>query len=110
MDTRQASTIDVYKNRGVWVPEGMTAAEMMESSRVLEREFHIAPYTSGAMVIAVLQKVRSLGQPSVSGCFLSNLLPQTFARQATPSVLSYTHRAAFQHRRGTEGFGTAVRR
>lgn len=53
-EPRQAGTIESYGERGVWVPEGMTARDIMEGARVLEREFEIAPYVSRAMAIAVL--------------------------------------------------------
>lgn len=51
---RQAGKIEAYGNRGVWVPNGMTAHEIMTGAAILEREFDIPPYESRDMVRAVL--------------------------------------------------------
>lgn len=52
--------IEGYNGRGVWVPAGLTAAEIMIGAAALERDFDVAPYTSRNMVIAVLQALRSV--------------------------------------------------
>ena len=58
-EDRQAdATLQSYGDRGVYVPEGMTAAEIMEAARVLERDFEVEPFTSRAMVRAVLAAIR----------------------------------------------------
>lgn len=50
----QAGTIETYQGRGVWVPEGLTARDIMEGAKVLERDYDIAPFTSREMVCQVL--------------------------------------------------------
>ena len=52
---RQAGTGQIYEGRGVWVPPGMTAAQIMEGAWTLEREFDVAPYISRLMAGAVLR-------------------------------------------------------
>lgn len=52
---RQAGTIEGYKGRGVWVPEGLTAAEIMEGARALELTYDVPHYIASAMAISVLQ-------------------------------------------------------
>lgn len=48
-----------YGLRGVYVPRGMTADEIMIGAEVLERAFDVEPYTSRSMVRAVLAAIRS---------------------------------------------------
>lgn len=50
----QAGTYESYEGRGVWVPRGLTAAQIMCGARVLERDFGVAPFISRAMVSAIL--------------------------------------------------------
>lgn len=40
-DSRQASTVEGYEGRGVWVPEGLSARDIMEGAKALEREFDV---------------------------------------------------------------------
>ncbi len=49
-----------YEGRGVYVPDGMSADEIMHAADVLEREFEIEPYTSRAMARAVLQTLKRM--------------------------------------------------
>jgi hypothetical protein len=58
-DLRQAGTIEGYEGRGVWVPDGLSARDIMEGAKVLERDFDVAPYTSRSMVRQVLLAMRS---------------------------------------------------
>lgn len=51
---REAGKIEAYGNRGVWVPDGMTAREIMVGAAILEREFDVPPYESRDMVRSVL--------------------------------------------------------
>ncbi|CAH2409367.1 hypothetical protein [Mesorhizobium escarrei] len=55
--SRQAGKIEVYEKRGAWVPEGLTAREIIEGAKVLEQDFEVPPYVSRAMVSAVLQRL-----------------------------------------------------
>ena len=55
---RQAGTIESYNGRGVWVPQGMTAGQIMAGADVLEQTYDVAPYTSRNMVIAILEAIR----------------------------------------------------
>jgi hypothetical protein len=50
---------DAYEGRGVWVPDGMTAAEIMEGARVLEDKFGVEHYTARSMVRNVLEAIRA---------------------------------------------------
>jgi hypothetical protein len=55
VEQRQAGTCEVYDGRGVWVPHGLSASDIMKGARVLEEQFDVAPYVSRAMVCAVLE-------------------------------------------------------
>jgi hypothetical protein len=57
--SRQAGKIEAYGSRGVWVPDGMTAHEIMVGSAILEREFDVPPYSARAMMRAILPAIRS---------------------------------------------------
>ena len=59
---RQAGTIETYKGRGVWVPRGFTAAEIMEAAWVLERRFDVAPFVSRLMAEAALTAARDVSE------------------------------------------------
>jgi hypothetical protein len=48
-----------YEGRGVWVTDGLTAAEIMEGAKVLQSEFEVAPYISRMMARAVLYAARA---------------------------------------------------
>lgn len=55
-------TNETYEGRGVSVPVGLTAREIMEGTKALERgfpDFDFGHYTARAMVEAVLQATRS---------------------------------------------------
>ena len=52
---RQADAeLQEHEGRGVYVPSGMTAAQIMTGARILERDFGIAPYTSREIMRALL--------------------------------------------------------
>jgi hypothetical protein len=55
--SRQAGKIEAYGDRGVWVPNGMTARAIMVGAAVLEREFDVPPYESRDMVRSVLSAI-----------------------------------------------------
>jgi hypothetical protein len=48
-----------FEGRGVYVPAGLTATDIVAASRALERNFEIAPYLSHAIAIEVLQAVKA---------------------------------------------------
>ena len=53
---RQAgASLGGYKGRGVYVPDGMSASEIMAGALALEREFDVAPFVSRLMARRVLQ-------------------------------------------------------
>ena len=52
-------TIARYRGRGVFVPPGMTAAEIMIGARVLEERWDIQHYQARDMVRDVLEAIRS---------------------------------------------------
>ena len=54
----QAGTVEKYGKRGVWVPEGMSAADIMAGAQVLERDFGITPFTSREAMRAILSAIR----------------------------------------------------
>lgn len=56
----KAGSCQSYGERGVWVPEGMTAAEIMVGAAALEQHFGVAPFESRSMVRAVLSAIRSI--------------------------------------------------
>ena len=62
---RQASealpegTIEAVGERGVWVPPGMTANEIMRGAEVLETMFEVEHYQARSMVREVLAAVRA---------------------------------------------------
>lgn len=53
-----AAKIENYAGRGVYVPEGMNAAEIMAGARVLESRFDVPPFLSRSMVREVLAALR----------------------------------------------------
>lgn len=57
-ESRQAGTIEGYEGRGVWVPEGMDARDIMEGAKALEMAWDIAPFISRAMVCDVLTAIQ----------------------------------------------------
>ena len=59
--SRQAGTIEVYGDRGVWVPSGLSSRDIMEGAKVLVRDFDVSPYTARNMVRVVLL---AIGGPS----------------------------------------------
>lgn len=54
---RQVGTTENYGDRGVWVPDGLNARDIMLGAKTLERDFEIAPYRSRAIVRAVLSAI-----------------------------------------------------
>jgi len=64
MSEHQPGTGQVYKGRGVWVPEGLTAAQIMEGAWALERQFDVAPFISRLMAAAVLEAAGLSSAPS----------------------------------------------
>jgi hypothetical protein len=56
-ESRQAGTIKGYEGRGVWVPDGLSAADIMVGADTLERIFEIPPYRSRDMVREVLTAI-----------------------------------------------------
>ena len=50
---------EVHQGRGVWVPEGMTAAEIAKASEAVEDRFSIDKHTARSIAITVLQAVRA---------------------------------------------------
>ncbi len=48
------SEIGTHGGRGVYVPAGMTAAEIMELAELLDSQFGIEPYTSRQIARAIL--------------------------------------------------------
>jgi hypothetical protein len=53
-----------HGGRGVYVPEGMTAAQIMMCAELLERDFAVAPFISRQMVRAVLEMAMPLKRPA----------------------------------------------
>jgi hypothetical protein len=51
--------IDGYGGRGVFVPPGMTAAEIMIGARVLTERWDVQHYEARSMVRDVLEAIRS---------------------------------------------------
>lgn len=61
-DSRQADVHQfhqAYGDRGVYVPDGMSALEIMEGAAALEREYEVAPYTARSMVRSVLRAIKA---------------------------------------------------
>ena len=54
--------IESYGERGVWVPEGLTARQIMHGAAVLEHRFEVDHYLACSMVTAVLEALSS-GEP-----------------------------------------------
>lgn len=61
---RQAGTIEGYEGRGVWVPEGMNAHDIMEGAKALQSQFEVAPYTACEMARVVLLAVDPARPPN----------------------------------------------
>ena len=59
-------TIEGYQDRGVFAPEGVNAAQIMEGAWALERQFDVAPYISRLMAIAVLKAIAQLPERSAN--------------------------------------------
>ena len=53
-----AGTREAYGGRGVFVPHGMTAAEIMIGARVLTERWEIQHYEARSMVRDVLEAIR----------------------------------------------------
>lgn len=60
--TLLGGTVQIHGARGVFVPDGMTAPEILEGAKVLEVDHDIAPYISQIMVIDILRATRKLDQ------------------------------------------------
>lgn len=59
-------TREAYGDRGVFVPNGMTAAEIMVGAAVLTERWDIQHYDACSMVISVLEAIRSASPPGAS--------------------------------------------
>lgn len=57
--TGQAGEIQGFDGRGVFVPEGMEAWQIMAGARALERRHDVTPYISRCMVRDVLDAIRA---------------------------------------------------
>lgn len=60
----ESGTIQGFAGRGVFVPEGLTAEEIMAGAAVLERRFDIAPYISRVIVCDILLAIKQRGSKS----------------------------------------------
>lgn len=56
---RQAGSVETYEGRGVWVPDGLSARDIMVAAFVLEQNFDVAPYMSRDMAIQVLRAIQA---------------------------------------------------
>ena len=63
----QAGTIEGYGKRGVWVPDGMSARDIMEGAHVLEDMFDVPPYESREMMRAILAVISPSASCSAKG-------------------------------------------
>ncbi|MEW9838691.1 hypothetical protein, partial [Mesorhizobium marinum] len=63
---KKAGTIEGYEGRGVWVPEGLSARDIMEGAKVLERDYDVAPYTARDMVRTVLIALEEAKHSAIS--------------------------------------------
>jgi hypothetical protein len=54
----QGGSVESYGDRGLWVPDGMTAHEIMVGAEVLERHFGVEHYEARSMVRRVLDAIR----------------------------------------------------
>ncbi len=52
--------IETYEGRGVWVPPGMTAHEIMIGAAVLVEKFGVEHYEARSMVRWVLEAIRNM--------------------------------------------------
>ena len=90
-DSDRCNPIQTYGDRAVYVPKGMSAAEIVEGALVLEREFDIGHYTASVMVEKVLEAVNRLrqgnGPPETppGQCSAQISEPQSHAAPATSS-------------------------
>jgi hypothetical protein len=50
---------EAFGLRGVWVPAGMTAREIIEGARVLSEQFGVEHYEARSMVRTVLEAIRA---------------------------------------------------
>lgn len=55
----KAGAPDQYGLRGVWVPAGMTAREIMEGADVLSEQFGVEHYEARSMVRVMLERIRA---------------------------------------------------
>ena len=53
-----AGHVESFRQRGVWVPDGMTAEEIMVGAAVLEEKYEVEHYTARSMVRLVLEAIR----------------------------------------------------
>jgi hypothetical protein len=54
-----SGSIECYGERGVWVPDGVTAHEIMVGAAVLEQAYEVDHYTARSMVRRVLEAIRA---------------------------------------------------
>ena len=59
--------LQVYGSRGLWVPKGMTAGDIMIGTEVLEQRFGVEHYTARSMVRAVLEALRNRAPEARAG-------------------------------------------
>ena len=63
-DPRDGGKIEAYGTRGIYVPPGMTAAEIFEGAKALQREMDrlshdVTLYDAQSIVVAILRTIRS---------------------------------------------------
>jgi hypothetical protein len=56
----QAGDVGVYGKRGVYVPDGMTAAEIMIGASAIEKKFGIEHYEARSIVRDVIAAIKTL--------------------------------------------------
>ena len=54
----ETGRIEAYGERGVWVPDGMTAAEIMIGAKAVSRAFDIDDFQARSIVRVVLEAIR----------------------------------------------------
>jgi hypothetical protein len=55
LSRKDGGTIQGYHGRGLFVPDGLTAREIMEGAAIIERECDVGPYTARDIASAVLK-------------------------------------------------------
>ena len=52
-------TLEAYEGRGLWVPNGMTAVEIVKGARAITDQFDIDKFTARDIAIALLRVIRA---------------------------------------------------